>query len=560
MSDQLRLAKHIAAFSIDELAEIMQRMHVGERNFDDLLDFAGFLLLRKNLIGALEGLHRSVLADLAQGNSSDTIMTNLLGDAQGPFECVVELAAKMAAKANLSPAHEESFSDAATAHSDHQTPPALIAQAIGQSVTAMRELVLSADRHWLRVMRQGLRKPDAVQFSEYVHFTPDQIQSLFGLAVNMGFLADEDERWVPTELGQMWVQNSELEAWVLMLERLERPLRQLDGISAGAPISAFLAQQYPLLKPESNQIQRFGDLIALTNQGRATELLVRVIAGDLAQVRVALAKVWSKPAERIVLQADQSITVAGPLDPALHIELSQFAEPVDIGLASRFRLGKQSICRGLELGLTATSIKARLEELSGQSVPQPVQYLLDDAERSLFAITVQASPVGTLVSFTDRIESVRLERDRALSPIHLFRTSENQLASRLKPDLVWMAIREAGHIAVRVDAQNQTLPAPSAQQTERLGQSQNRSYTELAAKLLSADAPELDDQNLAKQLQFAMKNKLPVAMSVRMSNGELLSFSAVITGVAETRVRVRDTAADTERTLPLTSIVNWALG
>lgn len=555
MSDQLRLAKLLGTSPRDELAELLRINDALGKDFSDLLDLGGFLLQRKQLTSRLARLHRSQIFSLLAGATNPELKRNLLADEAGAFEVVTDLITKLlpANPPEVGAPHVE------TAELNSESVPSqLLAQSIGQSMIALRELVLSTDRHWLKVIKQGLRKPDAVTFSEYIHFSAEEIQRLFALATAIGLILREDDRWVASEAGMAWLVQSDQNAWTQVLQHLDRDLDQLSEIRVGESLSSFIGREFPLFAAESNLVVKHGDQIGLSNSGKANHLLARVLEGNHAEVLAELSAAFPQPTERIILQADQSITIAGPISGLLHLELSTFADAVDIGLASRFRLSKLSICRGLESGLTASQIAGRLHELSGSELPQPVSYLLEDAERSLLNIKVGASGFGSVVDFSDRIDSLQLERDRALAPLGLFRTGEQQLASRLKSDVVWLAIRDAGYVAVRVGPQGQLLSWKRNPRNDTTVDIDNA--LQVAERLLQTDTPELEEQNLIKQLQFAQKNRLPVQLTARLGNGEELSFSAMITGVSDTRVRAKDAVADTERTLPLTSILKWELG
>lgn len=551
MSDQLRLAKLLGQRSVNDLAKALVDSAATEKSFDNLLDFAGFLLQRKQLASRLASLHRSQLAALVSGESTPALVEHFVADEMSPLDSARELAIKLLEnERQVVPQGEFEFSES--------RPLELVAQSIGQSTIALRELILSADRHWLKVMRQGLRKPDAVTFSEYIHFSPEDIQQLFGLATSLGLIRQEDDRWVASEAGLEWVSLTDLAAWSQIISELAQDLSQLSQVEPGTLLIEFLRTEYPLLEGSHNRIVRYGNYLGLAEQGKASALLVKILAGNIEACLLDLNKVWPTPTEKIIVQADQSITVPGPIPGWLHQEFSAFGDAVDVGLASRFRLSKLSICRALEIGLTANGIADRLGQLFGKELPQPVMYLIEDADRSLMNIKVSASGFGSVVDFVDRIDSVQMERDRTLSPLGLFRTNDYQLGSRLKRDIVWLAIRDAGYVAVRVDPEGQLIT--SKRDVPRVSEPQPDSSAEMASRLLQTSVLELDEQNLIKQLQFAQKNRLGVLMRVKLADSKELEFSAIVTGVSETRVRVRDAVADTERTLPLSSIVKWTLG
>lgn len=546
MTDQLRLAKILSQQSVTELAQLIDDFHLAGKPIDDLIDLSALLLQRKTILPRLESLSRHQLDSLRANVFHAELVESMLADEQGGFDIVHELIKKIPPGGLTT---TESMGDAVA-------PIALITQGLQQNLVSLRELILSSERRWLRVMRSGLRKPDAQVFSEYVHLSVEQIQNLFDLGLEAGLLTEDGDRWLPTEAGQLWLQLDDLASWAPLVEALGVSVQQLQGIQTGQSVPSWLQAQYPLLPIRKNSVIRFGDILGLSSAGRATDLLAFCTDSDIPVALELLAKNWLPSATRLIIQADQSVTIAGPVAASLHLELNRFTDPLDIGLASRFRITRISLTRGLESGLEAHQITKRLEELSSGELPQPVRYLIQEAHDCLQNISISTAGGGTHLEFMDRIESIKLENDRNLNSIGLYRVGENTLASRLRLDLVALALRDAGHAAVRVTEAGAltATPKPGA-----ILETQSSASVGLATKLLSSDAAGLDDQNLNKQLQFAFKHRLGVQLTVRLASGEQVAISATVTGVSESRVRVRDLAADAERTLPISSIIDWAL-
>jgi hypothetical protein len=546
VTDQLRLAKILSQKSVPQLAQLIDDFQLSSRPIDDLIDLSSLLLQRKTILPRLESLSRQQLESLKANVFNADLVEAMLADELGGFDIVLELIKKI-------PPGGQSDSEL---DAGSEAPIALLTQGLQQNLVSLRELILSSERQWLRVMRSGLRKPDAQIFSEYVHLSVEQIQNLFDLGLEAGLLTEDGDRWLPTEAGQLWLKLDDLASWVPLVEALGVSVKQLQGIQAGENIAAWLQEQYPLLPIRKNAVVRFGGILGLSNDGRATNFLVLCTEGKMPEALELLASSWLPPATRLIIQADQSVTIAGPVEASLHLELNRFTDPLDIGLASRFRINRISLTRGLESGLQADEITKRLEELSSSDLPQPVRYLIQEAHDSLQNIVISMAAGGTKIQFKDRIESIKLENDRNLNSIGLYRVGEETLASRLRADLVALALRDAGHAAIRVSESGSFRFPPRPSET---ADPKASTAVALATKLLSSDAAGLDDQNLNKQLQFAFKHRLGVQLTVRLASGEQVAISATVTGVSESRVRVRDLAADAERTLPISSIIDWAL-
>jgi hypothetical protein len=73
---------------------------------------------------------------------------------------------------------------------------------------------------------------------------------------------------------------------------------------------------------------------------------------------------------------------------------------------------------------------------------------------------------------------------------------------------------------------------------------------------MNREAEELSGDDVTRQLQFALKNKLKVALRVSYPDGSEKEHLIEPLGVAGSRVRGRDTARQAEITLPLSRITS----
>jgi len=87
----------------------------------------------------------------------------------------------------------------------------------------------------------------------------------------------------------------------------------------------------------------------------------------------------------LIVQADLSLIAPGPLDTATESVLRKFTDLEQVSVASTYRLSALSLSHGLECGLTVSQIRTMLLELNGKALPQPVEYLLKEAEARLAA-------------------------------------------------------------------------------------------------------------------------------------------------------------------------------
>ncbi|WIM68348.1 helicase-associated domain-containing protein [Corynebacterium breve] len=120
-------------------------------------------------------------------------------------------------------------------------------------------------------------------------------------------------------------------------------------------------------------------LVGALAQHAASSALVALLNDEnLAQATSALV-----PAEvsYVIPQADMTILAPGPLTPELQSELERFAILESPGLASVYRVNESSIRKGLDEGRQPSEIIAWLHEHSPTGVPQPMEFLINDAAR-----------------------------------------------------------------------------------------------------------------------------------------------------------------------------------
>jgi hypothetical protein len=104
-----------------------------------------------------------------------------------------------------------------------------------------------------------------------------------------------------------------------------------------------------------------------------TELGAEVLRGDFGLAQI----VTDRP---LIIQPNFEILVLEPHMPALYT-LLRFAQPVQFGRASRFRLVRETLLRSLSQGLLMDDILAFLQSHSQRELAQNVTYTLADWSR-----------------------------------------------------------------------------------------------------------------------------------------------------------------------------------
>ncbi|MCU6480850.1 helicase-associated domain-containing protein [Arthrobacter sp. A2-55] len=176
---------------------------------------------------------------------------------------------------------------------------------------------------------------------------------------------------------------------------------------------------------------------ALTDHGRA--IVHRDWDGALALVAAAL----PEPVEHLLLQGDLTAVAPGFLAPDLAAELALLADPEGRGAAGVYRFSAASIQRAFSAGRTAEGILSFLAQHSATPVPQPLEYLLRDAQSRHGRFTV--GQAGTFLTAADAAALAELLAGGAAAALELTAISPTAAVSPRSPAEVVSALREAGH-------------------------------------------------------------------------------------------------------------------
>ena len=229
-------------------------------------------------------------------------------------------------------------------------------------------------------------------------------------------------------------------------------------------------------------------------------------------------------------------------------------------MASSYRLSALSISHALETAMSIEEIRSLLLRLSGKPLPQPVDYLLKEAESRFARLKVLSTKSGahSEIISSDRILLAEIHNDQRLKPFALHFDEDGNLHSRFEAELVYFALREANFVAVRID-EGGAIISPLKLESSAKVSAQDLSVLADINRIREADAKGAsnpDDDDLLRQLQLAIKNKAKVAIRLTMASGDEVEYLVEPVGVANGRLRAKDRKADLERTLPLSSVVS----
>lgn len=443
-----------------------------------------------------------------------------------------------------------------------------------ETIQAITELIFDLEQRYVReVGRKTVGLPDLRRLANHLRKTTDYAREIYELANLANLIVLSNGRWQLNRNSENWLAWSQLERTLF----LSKTWRAILGDSSAKEIAkvakanaavrllpAILGESYPLadtsMTSKITKLSSIAALIGLSSGGAMSSWLNQVLIEDFAAAGKLIAANLPIDQDRIIVQADLSIIAPGPLPTKKEIMLRRFADTEQIGLASTYRLSALSLSHALETGLTVSQIREFLNSLSDKAMPQPVEYLINEAEKRFGRLVVKDTEVGALITSTDAILLAEIINEQKLKPFDIRAVEDGALHTRFESEVVYFALRELGFVAIRKDAKDLVIsPRVVAEQNE---------VAEIEASALS-DVKRLrehearvghspDDDDLQRQIQLAIKNKAKARFTVTSANGDL-EFLLEPIGIANGRLRAKDRKADIERTLPLASIIKVVL-
>ncbi len=156
------------------------------------------------------------------------------------------------------------------------------------------------------------------------------------------------------------------------------------------------------------------------------------------------------PVDHMLIQADLTVVVPGPPESELASELALVADPESRGGATVYRVTPDSVRRALDAGYTAADIHDLFRRRSRTTLPQTLEYLVDDVARRHGGLRVGSA--GAYVRGDDEALMSEAFTDRRLVSLSLRRLAPTVLASPHSTARVLEALRAAGYAPVPEDA------------------------------------------------------------------------------------------------------------
>ncbi|MEV6694484.1 helicase-associated domain-containing protein [Micromonospora sp. NPDC051196] len=156
------------------------------------------------------------------------------------------------------------------------------------------------------------------------------------------------------------------------------------------------------------------------------------------------------PVDHFLVQADLTVVVPGPPEPALAAELEMVAEPESAGGASVYRVTSGSVRRALDTGYSADDLHDLFRRRSRTPIPQGLTYLIDDVARRHGGLRVGSA--GAYLRSDDEALLAELLADRRVEELTLRRLAPTVLVTPYQAGRMLAVLREAGYAPVAEDA------------------------------------------------------------------------------------------------------------
>lgn len=527
----------------------------------DFFDAAEALLDPVSVDRALTRLPRTALHALAGGRAAgpDLAALALVRPDGSPYRAV---AARVRTLSDESPTSFEAPVPADDPPAATSAEAAAAAERAALSLAALADvLLLSLPAPLARTGAGAVSATDRRRMTDAGAVeSSDELDDLLESAAAAGLAARADREWRVTRRGEDWLGASTAERWRVVAEGFRDLLPGALRTEAGGILPpASWADAYPLDPdwPERDRRLRriAGRWGLVTATGGEPEWAAMLRAGGEADA-ASLAALLPPEIDRIYLQADLSGIAPGPLAPALDLRLRTMAERESRAQASTYRFTAESVAHAVGSGETAASLRLFLSELSLTGIPQPLDYLIErtSARHGLIRVRTDAASGRTVVESDDASLLDTLQVDQTVRPIGLVRDGA-ALTSRVARDAVYWTLVDARYpvVALADDGEPEPLQrrqiAPDAPPPAR-------DHARLVATLRAVPEDDADVAWLGRELDAAVRARATIVVAVVLPDGSTREFTLEATGMGGGRLRGRDRNSDTERTLPVSSIVS----
>ncbi|GAB3050806.1 helicase-associated domain-containing protein [Sediminivirga luteola] len=458
-----------------------------------------------------------------------------------------------------------------------------------------------------RLRSGGMGRRDAQRLAQTLDTDQAELAFAVELAYGAALIGEDEEHWLPTRRAGEFSALAVPEQWAKLMQSWWASLRQPAGnddvalLAPGSERAGLPGLRAEVLReltevPEGTVVPRAelaarlrwrrplgfarresllpgvidgairlglatrplrGDAIGCSPAGR------RWSAGERNGAREEMAALLPAHTHEVLLQADLTAIVPGVPAPELRGFLTSVATPRGRGQGQIFRFTPESVTAGMHRGLTAQTILERLREWSPTGIPQPLEYLIADADRRFGRIRV-----GRARGYVRTEEPDELERILAQQPIGLGlqRIAPTVAISAVTPVALIQALEEIG---VRAVAEQDGVPVVTTEPPPRAPEPSapaissgpralpGEAVRAAAERWLAEPAEEPQEgaasapESLAGRLQDAASAGRAVIVTAADSRGGAHQLHIVPLSVHGGRIRARRVADDAEITLVL---------
>jgi len=586
----LALAGQLRALGDDALIELLAAREIRETGIRDFFDLADALLDPESIQRALAHLDRPTLATLADlgehGPASDpdpahldaALKLALVTESDGVFTVPASVAERLRQWPTEGlPSLDELTSVppppaiAPVSRVDARFTDTVASERAFGTTTSVAELVTALQHETARELaRGGVALPDSKRLSAAMGVELDAVPSLLEIASRANLTARQDGRWMPTAAATEWLLLSAPERWARLAESwmdaLPADIRGLLALGShaswGERLDDYTNWLYPAggdwMRERIATYTRDAELLGITADSVPSTPGSALLAGGPAPAAEAMAQLFPAEVHTVYVQHDLSIVSPGPLAAGLDSRLRAIADVEGRGLATTYRVSPASLYRAMATGETASSVRQFLSEISSTGIPQPLDYLLNEAAARYGLVRVGAIDGGrAYVRSTDDTLLRTLLVDQDVAALGLTRAGD-RLLSRFDYELVFWSLAEARYPVVAEDSAGRVVVLARRQASRAAPSTAHSPAVSLIEKLRlgSSSDPEVTGQAwLSRQLDVAIRAKLGLTVTVTLPDGSSMDYQLEPTSVAGGRLRARDRKSDIERTLPLSSIV-----
>jgi hypothetical protein len=537
------LADQLRGWSDEQVARLLrERPDLAMPAPQDSSQLAARMGNRTSVLRAVDGLTSFELAVLetAAAAGSTTSTRAVRGEADGSTGRVVEALTRLR-ELGLVWGSDDSLhvvsaaaailgSGSRPAHGEGDAPPPLATaprkrRIVDQAAAgAAHELVRHVElllEHWgtappapLRAGGLGVRDLKAAATLLHVEERTAALHVELAHAAGLlavGYGADGDTRWLPTDAFDLWTAAPMAERWTrLAVAWLESPrmlgllsgreeasagarrdkpinalapglevgwlpetrraaLTEMAGIETDAvldPVSgiASLLDRLAWLRPRRPRLRAQAvrwavdesALVGVTALGGLSSHGRELLGSDepARSVPAVLEPLLPEPVDHVLLQADLTAVAPGPLEQQLARQLATVADIESRGGATVYRFTEASVRRAYDAGWSVRDVHDFVASASRTPVPQALSYLVDDVSRRFG--TIRVGVAESFLRSDDEVALAELVHDPRAASLRLRRVAPTVVVSDMPVDVLLERLRELGTAPV-VEAADGTV-------------------------------------------------------------------------------------------------------